>query len=233
MNGLPSPEDITVRVLIWLGAPAVIVTIYTSVFAFLGWVSLGKSGARGVSTAAARIRQTAVDWSSERQRATMKFIAASTAFVAVVYSLTQLAGVTYEKIGRHLSIAEGLTFNAGYLVSELLGYQHWTRLSAWTVLAALVSIFLLNVAGLFRAPTLSGFVTVIWAIVLVPGAFAALLVALAGASVLILGLTHQDNYQPSMAVLYLLWVVCLLSLPLLGRKIVSEIDRMFPSITVR
>jgi hypothetical protein len=231
MNGLLSPEDIAVRVLLWLGAPAVIVAIYTSVLAFLGWVSLGKSSARGVSTAVARTRQTAVDWSSERQRATVKFIAASTAFVAVAYSLTQLAGVTYEKIGHNHSIAEGMTFNASYLVSELLGYQHWTRLSAWTVLSALVSIFLLNVAGLIRAPALRGFVAVIWTVVLVPGAFAALLVAIAGACVLILGLTHQNNYQPSMAVLYLLWVVCLLSLPLLGSKIMTEIERMFPSKT--
>jgi hypothetical protein len=224
MDGLPSPQDIVVRVLVWLGAPGLIVTIYISVFALFGWISLGKATARKF----ARTQQQIVGRSSKRQRGTVSFIAASAIFVAITYSLTQLIGVTYEKIGHHLSIAEGLTFNGRYLLSELIGYQHWTRLSAWAVFAALISIFLLNVADLIDMPGLRQFITFIWAIVLIPGAFATLLLALDGISVLILGLLHQDNYQPSMAILYLLWVACLLSLPALGGKIVADSKRMFP-----
>ena len=161
--------------------------------------------------------------------ATVSLIAASTVFVALAYSLTQLAGVTYEKIGHKPSIAEGLSFRAPYLISELLDYQHWTRLSAWTVLAALLSIFLLNVTGLIGASHLRGFIIFVWAIVLVPGVLLGLLLALDGLIVMTLGFMHQNGYQPSMAVLYLLWVACLLALPLLGSKIVRESERIFPA----
>jgi hypothetical protein len=227
MSGLPSPEDLAVKVLLWIGAPAVVVTAYTSVLAGIGWISVGRSSARNLSTARARTRATLRDWTTVRQRATVRLIAASAAFVAVAYSLTQLAGVTYERIGDNPSIAEGLSFDAGFLVSQLLGYQHWTRLSGWAVFAALASIFLLNVANLIGSVALRKFIAFVWGVALLPGMLLGFLLILDGVCVLILGLTHSDNYQPSMAVLYALWVACLFALPWLAERIQHSSEDLF------
>jgi hypothetical protein len=136
--------------------------------------------------------------------------------------------VTYQEIGHNPSIAEGLTFNSRYLVSELLGYQHWTRLSAWTVVAALVSVFLIGATALLRVSRLRKLIVFLWGAALIPGALGGLMLALDGAIVLILGLLHQNNYKPSMALLYLLWVTCLWLLPWLGDNIVRQSQQIFP-----
>ena len=148
MSGLPSPQDIVVKVLVWLSAPAVIVMIYTSFLAAIGWYTVGRAGVRYTVIAGKRARETARHWTSSRQRSMVRLLAASTGFVAVAYSLSQLAGVTYEKINHGESIASGFSFDAGFLVSRLLGYQHLTRLSVWTFVGALTSIFVLNFANL-------------------------------------------------------------------------------------
>jgi hypothetical protein len=219
MTGLPSPEDVAVKILVWIGAPAILIALYTSLLALLGWVSLVKSSRRNVSLAVRRTRETLRDWTTARQRAAVRLVAASTLFVAVAYSLTQLAGVTYEKVDGNTSIADGLSFDGTFLFSQLVGYQHWTRLSAWTVLAALLSIFLLNVANLIRLTGLRKLITLVWGVVLGLGMLFGLLLILAGVCVLLLGLTHYDNYQPSMAILYALWVGCLFLLPWLAERV--------------
>jgi hypothetical protein len=212
---LPEPEDVGEKILVWLGLPSLVVGAYTFVLALLAWRDFVKNRARDVRAARENLRR----WTTYRQRATVRLIAAGAAFVAVAYSLTQLAGVTYERIGDHPSIAEGLSFDSGYLFAQLVGYQHWTRLSAWTVAAALASIFLLNVANLVGATGLRKLITALWGLVLLPAVLAGCLLALDGVCVLILGLTHADNYQPSMTWLYALWVGCLFALPWLGDEI--------------
>jgi hypothetical protein len=226
MGGLPAPEDLAVRVLVWLGAPALIIAIFTSVLAFFGWISAAKSSVRNVSLTVTRARQVFTYWTSERQRAAVTLVLASTLFTAIAYSLTQLMGVTYQNFGHGGSIAEGMKFGSSYLTSHLLGYEHWTPLSAWTVVGALVSIFLLNVANLIGASRLRSAVMAPWGLTLGLGVIAGALIGFAGFCVLILGLMHADNYQSSMAILYLLWVICLLSLPWLAIKIVSASERV-------
>ena len=228
MPGLLSPEDVTVRVLLWIGAPLVIVTIFTSFLAFLGWVSFVKSSVRTVSTAATRTRELIVYWTTELQWAVVRLIAASAIFTALAYSATQLAGVTYEKVGQQRSIAEGMDFDSGYLVSQLLGYQHWTRLSAWTVTGVLVSIFFVNAFTLAGITWLKNVIAfgVAWLVTL-PCALFGLLVGFSGIFVLILGLTHSNGYRPSMATLYLLWVVCLVPLHPLWAVIAYLSEQVF------
>src|ERR1019366_8151111 len=163
MNGLPSPEDIAVKIIIWLSAPAVIVTIFTSFLAATGWLTLGRTSARYAQIATQRAGATVQHWTSARQRAMVVLLAASAGFVAVSYSTSQLAGVTYEKIGQsHQSIAYGFELNAGFLVSQLLEYQRWTRLSIWVLVGVLASIFALNLANLTDAHFLGGFIRLVW-----------------------------------------------------------------------
>lgn len=230
MSDLPSPEDIAIKILVWLSAPAVIVTIFTSLLAVAGWFTLGRTSVHYTVLATQRAGERARDWTSARQRAMVGLLAASTGFVAVSYSASQLAGVTYEKIGQnHQSIASGSTFDAGFLVSHLLEYQHWTLLSTWVLVGVLASIFTLNLANLTGAKSLADFITFIWKIILGVGLFASPLIVLAGISVLLLGMGHQDNYKTSMALLYALWVGCLWLLPcfaaavdIASKKVFSE-----------
>jgi hypothetical protein len=228
MSGLPSPEDIAIKILVWLSAPAVIITIFTSFLAAAGWLTLGRTSVRYTMVAAQRAGDTVRQWTSARQRAMVGLLAASTGFVAVSYSASQLAGVTYEKIGQsHQSIAYGFTFDAGFLVSQLLEYQRWTRLSMWVLVAVLASIFALNLANLTDAHLLRGFIRIIWCVILGLGLVASLLLALDGCSVLVLGMGHHNNYRPSMALLYALWVGCLWLLPCFATIIDSTSEKLF------
>ena len=228
MSGLPSPGDIAVEILVWLSAPAVIVTILTSLLAAAGWLSLGRTSVRYATITRQRAGETVRQWTSARQRAMVGLLVASTGFVAVSYSLSQLAGVTYEKIGQsHQSIAYGFNFDAGFLVSQLLEYQRWTRLSMWVLIGVLASIFALNFANLTGAHLLRGFTRLIWGAILGSGLAASLLLVLDGCSVLILGMGHHDNYRSSMALLYALWVGCLWLLPCFAAFIDSASEKVF------
>lgn len=214
MSGLLSPGDIGVKILVWLSAPAVIVTIFTSFLAASGWFSIGRTSVRYTMIATQRAGETVRHWTSARQRAMASLLAASTGFVAVSYSLSQLAGVTYERIGQgSQSIAYGFKFDEGFLVSQLLEYQRWTRFSIWTLACVLVSIFALNLANLIGAQLLRSFIRFAWKIILGLGLAASLVMVLDGCSVLFLGAQHQDNYRASMALFYALWACCLWLLP--------------------
>jgi hypothetical protein len=229
MSGLPSPQDIAVKILIWLSAPAVIVMIFTSFLAAAGWLTLGRTSVRYTMIASQRAGETVRHWTSARQRAMVSLLAASTGFVAVSYSLSQLVGVTYEKIGHsHQSIAYGFKFDAGFLVSQLLEYQRWTRLSMWTLVGVLVSIFVLNFANLSGALLLRESIRLIWRIILALGLVASLLLVLDGCSVLVLGVQHHyDNYRPSMALFYAFWVGCLWLLPCFAAVIDGASEKVF------
>jgi hypothetical protein len=228
MSGLPSPEDIAIKIFVWLSAPAVIVTIFTSFLAATGWLTLGRTSARYTMIATQRAGETVRHWTSARQRALVGLLAASAGFVAVSYSASQLAGVTYEKIGQsHQSIAYGFQFDAGFLVSQLLEYQRLTRLSVWVLIGVLASIFALNLANLTDAHLLRAIVRLIWGAILGLGLAASLLIALSGCSVLLLGVGHQDNYRPSTALLYALWVGCLWLLPCFAAAIDSASEKVF------
>jgi hypothetical protein len=228
MSGLPSPEDIAIKILVWLSAPAVIVTIYTSFLAAVGWITIGRKSVQYAQRAGNWTGETVRHWTSARQRAMVGLLTASTGFVAVSYSASQLAGVTYEEIGQsHQSIARGFTFDAGFLVSQLLEYQRWTRLSMWVLVGVLASIFVLNFANLTDANLLREFIRVIWRIILGIGLVASLLLLLDGCSVLVLGTAHKDNYKASMALLYALWVGCLWLLPCLAVAVDSASEKVF------
>jgi hypothetical protein len=224
---IPDTEAALAALLKWLGFPAVIIALYLSFLHLLGWLEFWKKSVRNVSTAQNRARQTFRAWTTARQRAAAGLVVASAAFVAMAYSVAQLFGVTYQKLGGHRSIAEGLSFDAGYLFGQLVGYQHWTRTSAWAVIAALGSIFVLTFANLAGSKGLHHLVAWPWNLVLGLGMIAGGLLAIDGLCVLVLGLTHSDNYQPSMAWLYGLWVFCLFALPWLGQRIVDDSRRLF------
>jgi hypothetical protein len=234
VSGLPSPEDIMVKVLFWLGTSAVIVMIFTSCLAVAGWLSLGRSSVRYVRIGARRAGETVRDWTSARQRAMVRLLAASTGFVAVSYSLSQLAGITYEKLGPgRQPLSSGVTpFDAGFLMSQLLEYQHFTRFSIWTVAGVLASIFMLNFANLIDAHRLRNFIRFIARIVLGTGLAVSVLVVLNGLGVLVEGLNHQNNFKPSMVVLYALWAVCLWLLPCFAVGIDGASEKTF-SVSTR
>jgi hypothetical protein len=228
MSGLPSPEDIAIKILIWLSAPAVIVTIFTSFLAAAGWLSVGRASVGATQRAGEKLQEKLRHWTSARQRAMVGLLTASTGLVAVSYSASQLAGVTYEKIGQsHQSIAYGFTFDADFLVSQLLEYQRWTRLSMWVLVGVLASIFALNLANLTGAHLMREFIRIIWRVILGLGLAASLLLVLSGCSVLVLGMGHHDNYRPSMALLYALWVGCLWLLPCFAASIDSASEKVF------
>jgi hypothetical protein len=225
MSGIPSPEDVAVKVLVWLAAPTVLVLAFTSFLAVLGWFSFGRATARYVSVAAANVRSTTVYWTTERQRTFAKLVSAGATFIALAYTLSQLAEVTYHKVGSNISIAEGLSFDWHYLVDQLLDYRHWTPISEWTILAVVGSIALLNVADLAGIRLLRGLLSLVWATTLGLGLLGACLLGLDAVCVLLLGLTHSDNYQPSMTVLYVLWIVPLVALPRLA-TIIDESSKL-------
>jgi hypothetical protein len=110
MSGLPSPEDVAIQLLKWLSAPVIVIVLFTSLLALLGWVSFLRSSVRYATSAALRTRETVQYWTTFRQRAFLRLTLASTLFLAIFYSLVQLAQVTYEKTSNGYSIAEGLVF---------------------------------------------------------------------------------------------------------------------------
>jgi hypothetical protein len=222
---LLEPADIGEKLLVWLGLPSVVVGVITLLLALLAWWDFLKKRTQDVRAARENLRQ----WTSFRQRATARLVAAGAGFVAVAYSLSQLAGVTYERVSGQRSIAEGQRFDSSYLFVQLIGYQHWTRLSTWTVLAALVSVFLLNVANLIGSSRLRSLITTLWGLVLLPAVIAGFLMVLAGVCVLILGLTRRDAYQPSMTWLYAIWAACLFALPWLGMVVKVSSAEAFKS----
>jgi hypothetical protein len=112
-------------------------------------------------------------------------------------------------------------------VSQLLEYQRWTRLSMWVLVGVLASIFALNLANLTDAHLLREFIRIIWRVILGLGLVASLLLALDGCSVLVLGMGHKNNYRPSMALLYALWVGCLWLLPCFTAAIDSASEKVF------
>jgi hypothetical protein len=120
-----------------------------------------------------------------------------------------------------------MTFDANYLMSRLLQYRHWTPLSEWAVVICVGSIVALNLANLAGIVPLRKLLTFLWSVVLGLGALGGCLIGISGICVLLLGLTHSDNYQPSMAILYALWVACLWALPWLAGIIRDTSQRVF------
>jgi hypothetical protein len=219
MVGLPSPEDLVVKVLVWFSVPTSVVAVFTSALAAAGWLKVGRSSLRSAVNAKTQARLIVQRGSTGRQRALVGFIVSSGLFLAIAYSLSQLAGVTYEKLNNGESIATGLQVSSSFLISRLLGYQHWNPVSFWTVACALTSIFALNFADLNGGGGLRAAIVFIWRYILLLGAILGVLVVIDGCSVIVLGATHSNGYKASTSLLYALWAICLWSLPWLGSAI--------------
>ncbi|MEU0562300.1 hypothetical protein [Dactylosporangium maewongense] len=217
MPELPDPQDVVMHVLLWLGVPALLIGVLTTVLTLLAWKQFAVAAARHGRTALRTARDSALYWSTERQRATVKFVVCSACFIAIAYAVAQLVGFVVQ-LSQEESVTKVDHVDWQYVLDQALSYQRWGVASRWTVIAAAASIVLLNIADLARMRPLRQLLVGLWTAVLVVGLLGAAYLAFAGAA-LAIGLLMDPTAPVWLLVLEVLGILSLVLLPRLGKTI--------------
>lgn len=217
-KGLWSPQDVVVKIIIWLGAPALVVIVFNSIFALLGWKSFLRSTTR-IGVSAGRSAWVNLHyWTTERQRAFAKLILASSGFVAVAYSFAQLMGWFVTSVRDTPAVWKQDHVDWHFVLQQVLDYQRWGPESRWTVLGSAVAIALLNLADLSNLGGLRSVIVGVGYVVLGAALIGACFVGLTAAP-LAIGVLFMPDAPIWLLALELIAIACLTALPYLGRAI--------------
>jgi hypothetical protein len=217
-TGLLSPGDVAVKVMVWFGAPAIMVLTFSSILILLNWKSFLQSTARVGASASRAALANLRYWTTERQRAFVKLTVASSAFIAVAYSFSQLVGWFVTSLRETPAFWKQDHIDWHIVLDQILVYQRWSAESRWTVLGSAILIALLNIADLCDLHALRNLIVGLGYAVLGTALVAACFGALGWAAPLLIGILFM-HAPVWLLVLELIAIACLAVLPYLGRTI--------------
>lgn len=210
LNPVPSPEDVLVNTLIWLGVPALVLTPFLVAFGIAQWVTFARHAAK-VARTVARVTSGEVKGVLRRTWASVLWLGVMQAtLIAATYSLFRLVyamGID-DSAGRN--IADGKSFTFSELWVNLTTYSNESTLSVQAALLALGWVLAFDLSALVRnkvARNVLMFPAAAVAIVAVGGA---VLIGLVGLMVLSLATwMNAPGYNIGMVSLYAMWVILL------------------------
>lgn len=206
MLDLPSPEDVFLGALRWLGVPLILILPLNIALWVADWWTAG----RRLGTGVRRLSEAGAALSRQRPVRLLCFALAQSLLAALVYSGFRLAHAMSVPDAAGTTIADGRTFTWVELWTAVTTYSSSAALPLQAFLGTVGWLLALNLAHVARSRLLVRVLTCPMYPVMALCALAGLGIGAVGLIVLSLATwMHNPQYNVGMVTLYAAWVIIL------------------------
>lgn len=223
MLNIPSPVDVLVSTMVWVGVPALVLLPLVIVWSIVEWFHLGSQASNVVQRASHELKKFSGEKLGRFAFRLFFLVTIQAFFIATVYSFFRLISAMGIKDINGISIADGRTFAWADLWVSLVTYTNDDQLAVNSALLALGWVLAVNVTAMFGIKIAFKTLTIVRWPIGVFSIFGAILTGVVGLMVFSLATwMNTPGYSVEMVSLYACWVIILV---LIAFTISASVDR--------
>jgi membrane protein len=223
MTDIPSPTDVAVNILQWLGVPAIILLPLVFALQIAEWWKTGQQLRIGMRN----VTETAAVLARRRPLRLILFILLQSLLVALVYSCFTLAHAMGVSDAAGRNIADGSSFTWTQLWMTITTYSTTAELPYQASLGAMGWLIALNITHVARTRLLVRILTMPAPLIVILAALSGLGIGIVGLIVLSLAWMHSPGYNVGMVSLYAAWVIILWGIAAALPACVSQAEQIY------
>lgn len=213
MSPIPSPGDVLVSTLLWIGVPALVLLPFAIALSIAQWIRTGAEVARISQQAARGIHGWLNRMGSRLGVRVIGMVLSQALAVASVYALFRLVYAMGIADSSGYSIADGRSFGWQELWVNLVTYSGESQLAVDATLIAIGWVLAVDIAAVFGMNLVLSILGIVRYPITWLGALAAIGIGIVGLMVLSLATwMHNPGYNIEMVSLYACWVILLIGM---------------------